>query len=276
MKVGMTVLLLIFAAGIMAVEDIVMEVRKIPEANLLKNPRFQTEKNNPVPANWSFSDYSKSPGFEYQTINGIFQIRTAGGLYGYLMQSNIPVEEGEKYFAEAWVKLNSRALLWCITMQYDDKLGAFQDPKSSTRIYSIANPAHGEKLVAELQYFINPDYLLPVSSTKWNRCALEFTVPEGRKITGYDFRIGAYGGDAGWIEIKDPYFSRSRQKLLIHLRGSNIEKLRICRPDGSPVEEFLLERSRESYDFEVRLNSRYIHYHAEIMTTDGKIIRRSL
>lgn len=275
MKTYILISALICAIGIIA-DDVSVEVKKIPAVNLLKNPQFMVEKDNKAPKDWLFSNYSKLPGFEYQADNGVFHIQTTGGLYGYLVQPGIPVEEGKKYYAEAWVKLNSRALLWLITMQYDDKLSPFFSPKSGTRIFSIANPDHGENLVRELQYFISPDYLLPVSETKWNHCALEFTVPAGHGITSYDFRIGSYGGSAGWIEIKDPYFGSAVFQAVVTLGGTGLTELKVCTSGGGEVKSFPLDPKRKQQKINITLESRLFQYYMEITNQSGLTVRRSL
>ncbi|MFA6101432.1 MAG: hypothetical protein WCV67_01195 [Victivallaceae bacterium] len=275
-KMKLALILLFLSCCTFATEIFQMTVKKIPEPNLLKNAVFTIANNQKVPDQWFFKDFSQKPKFTYETNHGIFHLETTGGLYGYLIQAQVPVREGEKYYAEVKVKLNSRALLWITTTQYDDKLGAFQEPKSSTTIYSIANPDQGERLVAELRYFINPDYLLPISSTQWNRCASEFTVPQNHGITNYEFRIGAYGGKIGWLEIKDPVFSLSRQKLQLTLTGKNLVKLKIYHSDGSVINTFNLDPEQNENQADVTLNSRMIRYFVEITDRTGTTQRRFL
>lgn len=269
------VILLLGICGILYGEKLQLTVIRSPADNLLKNAAFANIKQK-IPAGWEFRDYSKSENFALQAEKGVFRLETSGNTYGYLQQLQVPVIEGKTYYAEVQIKLNSRALLWLVTSQYDDKLGALQEPKSSTKIYAIANPDHGEELVKELQYFINPAYLVPVSEHIWHRCALEFTVPRGHGIVNYDFRVGAYGGTAGWIEIKEPLFTSATQNLTLILEGENLVKLNVCSMDRSEVQTYSLSPHRERQQISIILKSRLKHYYAEIITESGKLIRRTL
>ena len=274
-KSTLLLLLLLFNYSY-AAEIFNLEIKKIPEPNLLKNANFIKIKNKVVPESWIFIDYSKKPGFSFNFDRGIFNLKTSGELYGYLIQPRVSVQEGKSYYAEVKVKLNSRALLWIMTSQYDDKLSPLGEPKSSTKIYSIANPEHGTNLVNELKYFIKSDYLIPFSSTEWNYCKLEFTVPKGHKITQYDFKIGAYGGKDGWIKFKEPFFSLARQKFQLTLRGKNLTKLKILHPNGKIEHLFSLDPNKNKNHFNITLNSRITRYFAEIIDSAGKSYRRAL
>ena len=127
-----------------------------------------------------------------------------------------------------------------------------------------------------MKYFINPDYLLPVSEHVWHRCALEFTVPRGHGILDYDFQIGAYGGQSGWIELRKPLFIPAAWTAILTLEGDNLLTLKVSSMDGSEIHTLPLDPGQARQKVTLRLKSRLKHYYAEIMTKAGEHIRRPL
>ncbi|MFA6931498.1 MAG: hypothetical protein WCT05_14330, partial [Lentisphaeria bacterium] len=109
--------------------------------NLLNNVDFQVVSGSGLPEGWEFRNYSESPGFEHVFMSDFFRLKTVGGLYGYLVQGRILVEEGRKYHVEVLLRQNTRSLLWIVPVVYAEGL---KEVPPSCR--SAINPEHGENL----------------------------------------------------------------------------------------------------------------------------------
>jgi len=245
-------------------------VQEIGKKNLLTNSDFQKMEASSSVSAWIFKNYSEKPGLNFSFIDDTFQLQTTGGLFGYLMQEKLTVVEGAKYCVEVQLRLNSRALLWIVPVVYDQSL-TVPPPQ-----YKKALQPASEKLVKELSCFINPEYLVPISETQWNQCALEFTVPKNQGIHQYDFRIGAYGGEKGWLEVKKPFFGLAGRKLLITLTGKDLVEMNVCQPGGKIIQKILLKPTEAKQQFYINLDSRLMQYYVEIVDQKGEKHRRSL
>lgn len=274
-----TALILGISCNISA-DELTVSVKKEYSPNLLKNSDFEVLDKSGKPEFWVFDNCSASKKLEAGVTsegaigNNSIIVRTAGRLFGYWRQ-DVPVKEGNSYCASVKFKLNSKGLLWIKTSQYDDKKSPLHDPKSSTQIYARAYPEHGEYFKKIISAFIDPFYIQPVSDKEWNTFSLEFTVPEGHGINLYEFRAGAYGGDAGWVMADDAYFGLAEGKVHIEVKGA-ISSVVVKNLEG----KIFLEKSTNTENtintFTVNLPSMIERYYIEIKDRQGKINKRDL
>lgn len=283
MNYKLSVLLILFCClNVMAAEPFELKISKQYAPNLLKNPGFEELAGSNKPSFWHFDNCSASKELEPIILNdgaignNAAAVRTAGGLFGYWMQE-VKVTEGNTYYAHANFKVNgSKALLWVKTAEYSDKKSPLHHPKSSTEIYARAYSEHGEELKKVLQYFIDPFYIQAVSSSEWNIYSMEFTVPSGHNISRYAIRVGAYGGNSGWVMIDDVYFGLSKYKLTLEISGSNLKGVKVMTLAGKAVFSKDLGSSSGKQLLEVELPSRQERYFVEVEDIKGKSYRRDI
>lgn len=239
--------------------------------NLLKNSEFQTASSPLIASHWSFANYSKNPGLEYCFSDNFFRLETSGGHFAYLLQEAIAVEEGERYFAQVYLRQNTRSLLWIVPVRFSSE----QSNIPPEQRY-VVNPEHGESLRKELELFINPDYLHTVSETEWQPCSIEFVVPQDKGITHYDFRIGAYGGHAGFLEVSKPSFVKSKRNITVLLKGKDLVELTLLATGDRTIEKIDLDQNKTRQKVNLQLDSRLLKYSCIIKDKYGKTYRTKL
>ncbi|MCI5779998.1 MAG: hypothetical protein MR051_09340 [Lentisphaeria bacterium] len=272
-----------FLAALLAVPLLVhaaieMEVREETAPNLLKNPGFaDLRRPRYLPEYWTFENCSRKAGFEYNFPNGEAYLFTSGRLFGYLVQSGIPVEEGKTYYVGAKVKLTTTTLLWIATPDYRDNLDQQNHPRSNTNFFAcLMRPEQGKELFAELRYFIRPELLRPFGADEWNDCDSEFTVPVGKGVKTYTYRIGSLGGAEGWIRVKEPVFRLAERRVHLTIRGRGVASLCLHRDNGVVIRRYPLDEAAEVQEIDLILPSTIKSYYVEVSTLENGKIRRSL
>ena len=203
-----------------------LKVERIYSPNLLKDPQFSQSGKNI----WIFANYSNTEGVSWKFSNGILRLNTPGNAYSYMTQSNIPVQEGKRYYVGSTRRCSSRSLMWVTTPQYHDGKHSQFPPFSDTTIFCVANPPTYKDAPKLLSQFISADLLLDYDN--WQTLGKEFVVPKGKNITFYDFRIGAYGGIPGWIEFKDPEFCEAAMEYKISFESSTPVTIQLLSASG--------------------------------------------
>lgn len=271
--------LLMWALGagllLRAVEVDILELR---QPNLIKNPGFSNpQRPRWLPEHWTFENCSQKAGFEYNFKNGEAYLFTSGRLFGYMLQSGIPVEEGKRYYVSAKVKLTTTTLMWVRTTDYHDGLDSQNHPRSNTNLFAcLLRPEQGKELFDELQYFIDPSLLLKFGDKEWTLCDSEFTVPKGKGVKTYAFRIGSLGGGEGWIRVTEPVLRLAERDLTVTVRGEKCRELVLCHSNGVVMERHKLDPAAAVQKVKLLLPSTIAGYYIEIFDNDGQKYRRSL
>lgn len=282
MKKTIFILMVAFVLNTSAKEKFTLKISKEYSPNILKNYGFENLEKKDKPLNWHFDNCSASPDLipSISSQGAIDKhaalVITKGNLFGYWLQG-VDVVEGQTYYASVELKVSETVgLLWIRTGQYHDGKSALHHPKSSTVLFSIANSAHGESLKKVLVDFIDPAYLQGVSPDKWNTYSVEFTVPKGHGIDKYEFRAGAYGGEAGWVMIDNAYLGLAKYKLKLVLTGSELKSIRIVNTKNQEVFAQNLVGNDGEIIFDVELQSRQERYFIEIKDVNGKNYKRNI
>lgn len=272
-----TFLVFLLTAGFQmrAIEVDILELR---QPNLIRNPGFgNLQRPKWLPEHWRFENCSQKAGFEYNFKNGEAYLFTSGRLFGYFLQSGIPVEEGKRYYIGAKVKLNTTTLMWIRTTDYHDGLDTQNHPRSNTNLFAcLLRPEQGKELFDELQYFINPELLLKFGDKDWTLCESELVVPKGKGVKTYAYRIGSLGGEEGWLRVKEPVFRLAERHLTVTVRGEKCRELVLFHSNGSVMERHKLNPETASQKVELILPSTISSYYIEIIDNNNQKHRRSL
>ena len=102
------------------------------------------------------------------------------------------------------------------------------------------------------------------------------TVPVGKGVKTYTYRIGCLGGAEGWIRIKDPVFRPAERRVRLTIRGRGAASLSLHHADGVVIRRCPLNETAEEQEVDLTLPSTIKSYYVEVTTSENGKIRRSL
>lgn len=266
-------LLLIFAVSV-AGADITVKTQKKLSKNLLVNPGFEKLGRNGKPVNWWFDNCSNSPyvlgHIENENGNKFVSVELRRINSGYWTQK-VAVEEGKRYCAAADLRaIGSTAMMWLRTDDWHDGKSPQHEPLSSTEVYIISSPRHGEEMISELSLFIDPSMLNSIEAKQWKRRIHEIVIPSGHNIHHYFFKPGAFFGAEGKVMIDNCYFGLAEHSVMIEVSGSkNFSRFEVMDNAGKIVASGVLD---DSGCAEFKLPSLATNYKLEIFDNQGKKI----